>query len=346
MQNLRNISEGYNNITAETASTNNSYVPFQVEMREVVTQAVFGFLLLTLNFPVFLIVPRIRSLHYSLRCIMISLAIADFSFGIEICMRLLFSFIYRSHVFTGWFCKWDAFFTLYFVSVSINSLACINLDKCLTLKYPLHYKHFMTKKKTLVAVYTMWFIIFIMCIPVVIPFSSVIPKFNKGGYCLFDLSYNLVYSMVILAIFQYIPGMVIFISFVHIWILSQRTNKTILQSSPGSHPHGNKQLKVVRILVLMTFCFFLMWTPYTVLVFYPLTFGLKDFGQKADFITGWLGSSNSMINPLLYLATLKSYRKMFVKMLGCSKDKRPMSRRPTSSKTTASSDMRKNSHQW
>ncbi len=138
-------------------------------------------MMLIVNLPVFFIVPKISSLHYSLRCIMISLAVADFTFGIQTAARKIYMVTYKSHVLAGWFCKWDAFFTTYTIGVSMNSLALINLDKCLTLKYLLHYKHYMTKKKILIIVSAMWIVVFIMSIQQMIPLPWIQIKFYEGG---------------------------------------------------------------------------------------------------------------------------------------------------------------------
>ena len=63
----------------------------------------------------------------------------------------------------------------------------------------------------------------------------------------------------------------------------------------------------------MTLGFSIMWTPYSVCVIFPEVVDGKTFGTTAEFVTGWLGSANSFVNPLLYIFTLRSYRKIFKK---------------------------------
>ncbi len=162
-----------------------------------------------------------------------------------------------------WFCRWDAFATTFSVGVSINFLACISLDKCLTLKYPLHYKSSMTRKKAIQVAATIWISMFLLFLPMLAPLPWMRPKFYEGSdCCTIDWAYNHTYTyiLIILIFLQFIPSSVIFISFITMWIvIHKRSDKT--SRSTLSHDDSNHNLYTTKMLLLMTLGFYIMSTP-------------------------------------------------------------------------------------
>lgn len=69
----------------------------------------------------------------------------------------------------------------------------------------------------------------------------------------------------------------------------------------------------------MTSSFYVMWSPFFIfVVFYEMVTG-KTMGPTAEFITCWLGGANSFVNPLIYIPTLRSYRRELRRVLTATK---------------------------
>ena len=78
-----------------------------------------------------------------------------------------------------------------------------------------------------------------------------------------------------------------------------------------------KEIKLIPVLFLMTSSFFVMWTPFFICMMFWEIFTGHTLSPMSDFITVWLGGANSFVNSLIYIPTMRSYRKELVKCFTC-----------------------------
>ncbi len=263
------------------------------------------------NCPVFIIAPRLRSLHYTLRYTMLNLATTDLFIGLQSCFRMVKGLVSGYYDLEGFLCSWDAFTNSFLAAVSILSLAFISIDKCLTLKYPLRYKLYMTKNKTLITIGTIWILSLLMCSPILDDSSPTI-YYNYSFVCMPDFKQQKVYTTILAFLIDIMPSAIIMTSFTSIWLVLRKrsqNNHKGLSFKPEHH------LKIIRTLFFMTAGFYIMWTPFFVVV--PIWQMFTDVTKDsfAEFGVMMLGGANSILNPLLYIATLRSYKRAFCRCL-------------------------------
>ncbi len=279
---------------------------------------------LVTNIIVFIIAPRLHGVGNNLRYTMVSLAITDFVLGIESLSRMAYFLIQgRYHMEdNSIFCKWDGFANPFLASVSILTLAYVNFDKYLTLKYPLRYKVFMSKRRTVCVLTSIWITMLGLYICALLDASGVGCQFYKDAYiCMAKLSTRLPFTIIAIICVQCLPSALIIISFIGIWqiIKNFRTpvirRNTIKKIHSTNHKLSNRNsqtdLGINKTLLIMTFSFYIMWTPFFITVVFWELFTKNTLSPVTDFIFVWLGGSNSVFNPLVYFFTFRSYRRIF-----------------------------------
>ncbi len=208
--------------------------------------------ILLVNIPVFLIVPRLQTLHISMRFIMLNLAITDFSLGLLTHTRLLYYCIMGTSHLPDTFCRLDAFMNNLLGSLSILSLTFLSLDKLLTLKYPLSYGIKMTKLKTCAILSAMWTLMVILYIPTVAPALGGKASFNHYSYaCLVDTQAILAYLITILLLLQVIPSILLLVSTTSICCLVHQ-QRELFQQYLLEEQKYNRETQVLTTILIMT----------------------------------------------------------------------------------------------
>ncbi len=272
---------------------------------------------IVINLPVFYITPKLRAVHFSMRCTMVSLACADTALAIHTLVRGSSTIVTGSDVLQGGFCKWDGYATPVTVSVSIFCLSCFSLDKYLTLQFPLKYIAMMTKRKVYNIIATIWISMGVLFLPVLTNIQGARVKFYKDIFvCISDFTYSKVYTSVLLFLVQVVPSAIILTSFILIWRILRKRRQCQVNLGIQNVMHRDKDIQVIKTLFFMTCGFYIMWLPFFLVVPYSELFTGKTLHPRAGFVCSWLGAANSMVNPLLYLGTLRSYRNTFLKTFG------------------------------
>ena len=202
----------------------------------------------------------------------------------------------------------------------------------------------MTKRKSLVAVFLIWTSAIVLYLPMMVPSIGIWPKFYEGmSTCTPNWGYSYKYSIPVLMILYVIPCVINMIPFIIIWQIIYMRKKQVSSVNSGIFfAQRDSDNNVTRMLFLMTFGFYLMWTPFFVCIPFAELFTGKTFGYTADFVSSWFGACNSIINPLLYFVNLRSYRKTFLQVMGC-KSKRKVAGALSTGGTSSSSKRYKRS---
>ncbi len=303
---------------------------------------VIGISIVIINVPVFILVPQLKSLQRSMRYTMLNLAITDSLLGIQTIFRLIHytSTGYYVMYDESYLCHWDGFVNNYLGSVSILSLSCLSLDKLFTLKYPLRHSIFMTRNVTFIVISLIWLSMLALWLPSSVSAFGGFAVFDWDAYICYVASQHMIHSVVIVLLIQVLPSVTIVTSFYLIWriIKFQRlARRKSLQAGPLSSPNPSEHksaIKTIKTLVIMSSGFYIMWTPFFVTVYFQIITGYS-LSPLADFLTAWLAAANSMLNPLVYIPTLKSYRYSMVALLtGVNINRRKSDMLPSSPITT------------
>ncbi len=281
-------------------------------------------LTITCNLAVFVAVPRVDSLQNSTGAAMISLAIADTGLGILTLLNLIISHIladfYRNT--SDPICQVIAFTVPIFCFVSVQTLTFINLNRYLTIAFPLRYPVYVTLKKIVIILFCIW--LFSVCFFSPVWGGLVDIKFYENIFlCLPNHASARIYSIIIAFTFLVIPTFVNVYSFVGIFRIARQQNKQVIggdtnmdQLQSGCRGLSKSNTQIVKILFTMTVGFYIMWLPYISVCLIWETISGHTLHPKVDFISLGFALGNSVVNPLIYLPTIKQYRHTLASMLG------------------------------
>ncbi len=284
---------------------------------------ILGICIIAANIPVFVVLPRLSRLQRSMCYTMYCLAITDLLLGIESVVHLIFLAVTESYTVCGSMCHWNCFVNSVLDSTSIIALSCISLDKCLTLRYPLHYKVFMTRTKIVLILSSIWAAMSLLYMPLLFGESmNVGVKLYTGAFLAsFNFTRNWTYTTIVMICVQALPSAVIVTSFLLICqtIRQQKRKHLTLKCGQERQSERNSDIKIIRTLFVMSSGFYIMWTPLFVTVIYWELFTGHTLHPISDFLCFCLGGANSILNPFLYILTLDSYRRMLYRMVGINK---------------------------
>ncbi len=271
-------------------------------------------LILLFNIPVLFIVPKIESLSNSTGIAMISLALADLGAGVSNCTTLLHYYImgYYSYNPTELVCQTTAVLLSSCCSISISSLAFFNLDKYFTIAYPFHYKSVMTVKRAICLLTLCWIFTFLVLILNVFNVGDLHIRYYRGqAVCLPDFVSSPVYSLCALIVLMVIPTIIIMRCIIGIYHIAKHQKQSIIQQGSvqnNTTTFTKRNAKIVKTLVIMTAGFYLMWSPYFIFcLFWEIVTGSSN-KELVDFTFGWMAATNSLVNPLIYIPTIKAFR--------------------------------------
>ncbi len=292
--------------------------------------------ILLVNIPVFIIVPhQVPSLKRSMRYTMISLALTDSALGLQALFRLIHQELYSYDLnYYSILCHFDGIFNNFLASISILSLSWLSLDKLLIVKYPLHHKDFMSKRKILLILVLIWSTILILYMPSIVLGSG---QFDEYAFLCIGNAYGNLHGIVIVTLVHIIPSTTIFVCFIKIWLIVRKSQQFRRKNSMSWSNHAEQTQKentrMIVTLVIMSIGYYIMWVPFFVTVpYWELATG-HSLSAVSDFITCWLGAANSMINPLIYIPTITPYRHALYNLITFTKHLPPQTQTPLNSRS-------------
>ncbi len=273
-----------------------------------------------MNIIVLIVIPQVQSLNKtSTGAAMMSLAVADGGVGLSALVSLLYDQLTGtvSMDSTKFMCKLTAFCITCFSLSSILTLTAINLDRYLTLAYPLRYSIFMDMKKIVASLMLLWMLAFIMILP---------PMFSRGSLdvhyyvtmnsCLINMKIApKSYSYSLFSFSMLLPTIIISYSFGGIFHIAHK--QSIRINVNGEQQRGwmsSHDAKIIRTLLIMTVGFYILWTPYNICSFMWEVITGHTLHPLMDFISIISAATNSIINPIIYVPTIKPYRQRLALM--------------------------------
>ena len=277
-----------------------------------------GILIIIVNLPVFFVVPKVQSLSATSGPMMISLACTDLAVaGIMLIMTVSIMCLGVEYVVNGVLCSLNGLIIPATMSVSFLTISLFNLDRYLTLKYPLKYQLIMTKSRSKVIIIGIWVISLAIFAFPAFEVGDLRMTYKKHGFqCRPDFLASPYYSILVLSLNMAIPIIVTLFTSVGIIIIVRKHNGFISKQPGSQATHTNKRtnLQIVKTVLIMTASFYIMCLPDNICALVLLFDGGNIHGTLA-FLLSHLAVANSVINPLIYIPTIKPYRTAFCNML-------------------------------
>ncbi|TFK11733.1 transmembrane protein 68 [Platysternon megacephalum] len=247
----------------------------------------------------------------------VNLALSDLLIA---AFNTLFNFIYASHnvwYFGKEFCRFQNFFPITAMFVSIYSMTAIAADRYMAIIYP--FKPKLSAVSTEVIIGIIWLVAFGLAFPQC--FYAEIMIDNGMTKCIVawpddvGRKHQLTYHIIVIALIYLLPLIVMFVAYSIIGI-------TLWSSTvPGDHTNRvyyhhqvTAKKKFVRTMVIVVITFAICWLPYH-LYFILGSFREDIYQQKyiqqvylAVFL---LAMSSTMYNPIIYCCLNQRFRSGF-----------------------------------
>lgn len=246
----------------------------------------------------------------------VGLAVSDILMSI-ICMPLsLMTLIHSRWMYNSFVCHLHGFsvFTLGLASLHMMALVSINRYFCIlkTSKYP----RLFSKKRTLLYICLVWANAFIGTLP---PFF-----FGVGGYsfqpgkamCLYEFEANIPFTAFIEVVYIGLPLSLIAFCYASVFKAVYRNNRVFAANgaSPDTLRANVKETKVTKTLAVVFLGFASCWTPVSVIDYIDAINGKPVLARQVYLMYGFLVYISSMINPIIYGITSRSFRNEYKKM--------------------------------
>ena len=208
-------------------------------------------LMMMLNIVVFLAMPRFQTHLVGTRIGMLSLAVTDFLLSGSLVIFHTYNLAFWRYQVkeSDALCLFEASAISVLACTSLWTLMFLNLDRLLTMTYPLRYPQYMTKSKHIAVHVFIWVLMTCRRLPSFINPSNVqITYYEYAFTCVTHWRGDLFYNLFGLTILLVIPTVVISVSFIRVLIIAGR--RTVRGRQERSQMTRN--LRIVRTLSFMT----------------------------------------------------------------------------------------------
>nr|KAG5710118.1 hypothetical protein BaRGS_006637 [Batillaria attramentaria] len=204
-------------------------------------------------------------------------------------------------------------------TISLFSFFALSLDRFLSIAYPLRYPTLLTQPVNVAGVVVIW------SLPTVL--YGVVPLTGLGqyGFKCWQSMCNLTVVDLDYLTFLMLLSVVVFLATyglnVRIFVIAKQQSQKIaalgqrFQENSGQDLRLRSSVKAVRSIVLALGLFTLCWGPYYSALFSFVLFGAM-VTPGTEFGLLWMAISNSFMNFFVFLATYKSFRMHFLRIMG------------------------------
>ena len=310
-----------------TVSTIESYEEnIEVNYVQISVLVTIMILIITGNMIVMITIRSVRSFQPSTKLFVISLCIADLSIG-AICvpMRLNEVFIAPWTRDVNW-CKLSIAIHILNLLASLINLIAMSTERLFYLNRPMKYKAYMTEKKALTVVISIWIFVFttsFMPIFSGIAIQDGATKDKSHYYCKYATTLKREYLMTICVIYI-LPSGAFALVYLKILMLIKSHSKRI----KGHATYHTRTIRTVHqretrattLLISLIGAFYLCWVPSIIGIYLSINQGEK-ITQSLIFIFVTMVYSNSFINSLLFTIMNPECRKTIKKWIFRTRNK-------------------------
>ena len=269
-----------------------------------------------MNIPVFVVTPRLKDTSEATKITMISLAVTDITLGIEYTLRLCY-FTARGRFYfeEDYLCHIDGLVQAMLGAISINTIVYLCIDRVITIKYPLYYPIYFTKKVVISIQIGIWLFATSSLFIGHFIFGMEIGMVEYAGFCTFIPQKSLATLIATVACFG-VPVLVlltcaiVLYHVVHQQIVQIRAQENATAATPATQSLVSHS-RALKTIFCMVAGYYICFTPAMVLQLIWVYLYGYTFSPISDGVTSWFAFSNSMINSLVYLPTIKEYGEIF-----------------------------------
>ena len=244
-----------------------------------------------------------------------SLAVSDLFIGVFSADPLAIPTLVTSHwPFNDTTCQFQGYLASALCFASIHTLVLMAVNRYYRIVKPTKYRHYFTKKKTLIMILVTWF--YSICAPLIYVLLGNKMVFHPSKFFSCIPIKNSTF-LAYIPLYIGIPTCVIIYSYLRIF-------STVRHHNSNFHRPGNpvstvnvEEVKVARTILVIAVFFTLCWIPIFTIDFLDKIFQRWIFPPEAYMAYTFLGAISSALNPFIYGVLNKSFRMNYLNVLRC-----------------------------
>ena len=269
---------------------------------------------------------RLRTLS---NMFVVALAVSDILMS-TCCMPFSVATLIRGKwIFGENFCRFHGFGVFTFGLASLHTMGIIAVSRYFCIVKPEKYIGLFRKQRILVYIGVVWCAAFTGSVPPLF--------FNHGGFefqpgkamCLYTFDTNIAYTIFIECVYIATPLTLITICYIKVFCTVSRSNRVFShENNPNLLRANVEEAKVTKTLVAVMVGFACCWLPVCIIDYIDAARGEPTLPRQAYLTYGFLVYLSSTINPFIYGATNKHFRReykailrgiLFLKSCRCSR---------------------------
>ena len=268
------------------------------------------------NFLTLLVMMLNRRMRTIANMFVASLAVSDLLLGVFLAAPLGIPTLVTSHwQFNDTTCQFQGYLASALCSASIHTVVLMTVNRYYRIVKPTKYRHYFTKKKTLIMILVTWF--YSICAPLIYVLLGNKMVFHPSKFlCCIPIKKSafLAYSI---PLYIGIPTCVIIFSYLRIFTTVRHHNSNLHRPGNPISSVNVEEVKVARTILVIVLFFNLCWIPILTIDFLDTIFQRWIFPPEAYMAYTFWGAISSALNPFIYGVFNKSFRKNYLKVLRC-----------------------------
>ena len=283
---------------------------------EAIFLAIVNIMAISGNISVCYAVYRNQRLRSLINMFIVALAVSDLLISV-CCMPLSVAILVQSRwIFGTTVCQLQGFVVFTFSLASLSTMGVIAVSRYFCVVKPTKYIVLFKKQRIVLYTAAVWCMALIGSVPPLI--------FQTGGYtfqpakamCMYPFQTNIAYTVSIECVFVAAPFTLITFCYAKVFYTVSRSNRVFTQENNPEQLRANvEEAKVTKTLALVMASFSLCWLPISIVDYIDAARGEPTLPRQVYLTYGFLVYLSSTINPFIYGATNRGFRREYKTIL-------------------------------
>ncbi|XP_077376639.1 melanopsin-A-like isoform X2 [Festucalex cinctus] len=256
-----------------------------------------------------------------------NLAVSDFLMAFTQSPIFFINCLYKEWVFGEMGCKMYAFCGALFGIASMINLLAISIDRYLVITKPLQTIHWSSKRRTTLAIISVWLYSLAWSLAPLVGWSSYIPE-GLMTSCTWDyVTYtvaNRSYTMMLCCFVFFIPLLIIFYCYIFMFLAVRKTSREVerlgtqVRKSALIHQKSiRSEWKLAKIAFVVIVVYVLSWSPYACVTLISWAGHANILSPYSKAVPAIIAKASTIYNPFIYAIIHNKYRMTLAEKFPC-----------------------------
>ena len=246
----------------------------------------------------------------------VALAVSDILISI-CCMPFSVSTLVRGRwIFDEYVCRFQGLAMFTFALASLLTMGIIAISRYFRVVKPQKFIELFSKRRIFMYIAAVWCAALVGSVPP-LPFETGGYKFQPAkAMCMYTFETNIAYTVFIECVYISTPLTVIVFCYTKVFYTVSRRNQVFSHENNPQQLRANvEEAKVTKTLATVMAGFALCWLPICIMDYIDASRGKPTLPRQAYLTYGFLAYLSSTLNPFIYGATNRHFRRQYKAIL-------------------------------